>query len=210
MTTAQAKGVAWWARGLLFENCNCQLVCPGHVHFDQQCTHERCLGYWAIRFDEGEYGGVALGGTKAVVAYDCPQHMIEGNWTEVLLIDEAASAGQRQAIETILSGRAGGPWEVLARFVGERLPTRTVSIRMVDEGKVKRVAIEGLLEASIEAIRGQDRSQPVTFENIYNQVHSASQVIARGASRYDDGRIAFHNEGTHGLYSTFSWSVSEG
>jgi len=32
----------WFARGLLFENCSCQIVCPGHVHFDQLCTHERC------------------------------------------------------------------------------------------------------------------------------------------------------------------------
>lgn len=208
MAAEQAKGVGWWARGLLFENCNCQLVCPGHVHFDQLCTHPRCLGYWAIRFDEGDYAGVKLGGTRAVVAYDCPQHMIEGNWTEALLIDEAATAEQREAIETILSGGAGGPWEVLARFVGERLPTRYLPIQMTDDAKVKRVAIEGLLEASVEAIRGRDRSEPVTFENIYNQIHSPSQVIARGVSRYDDGRIAFNNEGTHGLYSNFSWTVS--
>jgi len=35
--------VGWHARGLLFENCSCQLVCPGHMHFSQPCTQERCL-----------------------------------------------------------------------------------------------------------------------------------------------------------------------
>ena len=39
----------WWARGLIFENCACTLVCPGHMHFSQLCTHERCKGYWAFR-----------------------------------------------------------------------------------------------------------------------------------------------------------------
>lgn len=207
MTTGNGRGKAWWARGLLFENCNCQLVCPGHVHFDQQCTHERCVGYWAIRFDEGEFDGVSLSGTAAVVAYDCPRHMIEGNWIEAILIGDQASEAQRDAIETILTGQAGGPWEVLARFVGERLPTRVAPIRIADEGRTKRVTIDGLLDAAVEGIRGRDRSQPVTFENIYNQIHSPSQVIAKGNTRYHDGRIVVDNRGTHGLHSTFSWAV---
>jgi hypothetical protein len=208
MTAGNGKGVAWWAWGLLFENCNCQLVCPGHMHFDQHCTHERCLGYWAFRFDEGEFDGVPLGGTKAVIAYDCPRHMIEGNWIETILIDDQASPAQRDALETILTGRAGGPWEVLARFVGERLPTRYVPIQMTDEGKAKAVVVEGLLDGRIEGIRGRDRTKPVTFENIFNQIHAPSQVIAKGDTQYDDGRIVVNNEGTHALYSTFSWSVS--
>ena len=38
----------------------------------------------------------------------------------------------------------------------------------------------GLLETSITEIKGRDRSQPVTFENIFNQIHGSSQVIALG------------------------------
>ncbi len=54
MSPAPSQPPKWWAKGLLFENCCCQVVCPGHVHFDQACTLERCTGYWAVRFDEGE------------------------------------------------------------------------------------------------------------------------------------------------------------
>lgn len=103
----------WFAIGLLFENCTCQLVCPGHLHFDQLCTYDRCKGWWAVRIDEGELDGVSLGGVNAVVAMDSPQRMIDGGWTETIIIDEAASPDQRLAAERILSGRAGGPWEVL-------------------------------------------------------------------------------------------------
>ena len=70
---------AWWANGELFENCNCTLVCPGHMHFSQHCTHEHCLGYWAIRIDDGAYGDVPLGGLRAVIAFDAAQRMIDGN-----------------------------------------------------------------------------------------------------------------------------------
>src|SRR5690349_10057961 len=107
----------WWARGLIFENCACTLVCPGHMHFRQLCTHDRCKGYWALRFDAGALDGVALNDVKALVAFDTPQRMIDGQWTQSLIIDEAASPDQRRAVEAILTGRVGGPWAKLAGFV---------------------------------------------------------------------------------------------
>ncbi len=208
MSTNSNQPPRWWAKGLLFENCCCQVVCPGHVHFDQLCTLERCNGYWAVRFDEGEFDGVRLDGLAAVIAYDSPQHMIQGNWTEVLIIDEAATAGQRTAIESILNGSAGGPWAKLAPFVSTWLETRYHSIRIEEQEKTKAIVIEGLLEGTIEQLRGRDGSQPVTFENMFNQIHATSQVIATGSTKYNDGVIAVDTDGTHSLYSNFSWSVS--
>jgi hypothetical protein len=178
------------------------------VHFEQLCTYDPCAGYWAIRFDDGEIGGVSLAGVIAVVAYTSPQHMIDGDWTQVVLIDEQASAEQREAAEHILTGKVGGPWAVLAGFVSRRLDTRYVPIRIVDNGKNKSVSVDGLLESSIEAIRGRDKSKPVKFENMFNQIHAPSQVIARGNARYNDGEIMVSNVGTHALYSDFDWSVA--
>lgn len=197
----------WWARGLLFENCNCQLVCPGHLHFDQLCTHERCLGYWAVRVDGGQFGEVQLAGIKAVIAFDAPQHMIAGNWTEVVIIDEAASPEQRDAMLGLLTGRAGGPWEVLAKFVGRWLEPRYLPIEFSEEEGKKRARIPGLLETAISQIRGRDRSKPVLFENIFNQIHAPQQVLATGTTEYDDGVIRIRTARTHGLFSNFEWQV---
>jgi len=204
-----AESVAWWARGLLFENCSCAVVCPGHFHFSQKCTHERCKGYWAMHFDEGKFGSVDLAGVRVVVVFDSPQIMIEGNWTRIHLVDESATEEQREALETILSGRAGGPWEVLARFVGRQLPTRYLPIRYEEEGRTKRVVIDGLMEGEIKEIRGRDKDRPVRFENLFNQIHAPSQVIALGSTRYDDGHITLVNEKSHGLHSRFDWSVGK-
>jgi hypothetical protein len=208
MTEIPASSIAWWARGLLFENCSCQAICPGHVHFDQTCYHERCVGYWAIRFDAGEFDGVDLAGAKAVVAYDCPPHMIDGDWVEGIVIDAAAGDGQREAVEAILTGAAGGPWAVLARFVGRQLETRHAPISIDDDERSKRVVIEGILDSTITGLKGRDRSKPVMFANMFNQIHPSEQVIATGSSRYDDGTIRFANDDTHGLYSRFEWRVA--
>jgi len=198
----------WHARGLLFENCNCQLVCPGHMHFNQACTHERCLGYWAIRVDEGAYGDLPLAGLKALIAFDCPQHMIEGNWTEVVIIDEAASPPQREALEAILTGHAGGSWALLAKFVARRLETRFLPIEFAEDPHTKRARIPGVLDASITEIKGRDREKPVIFENIFNQIHASTQVLALGSTTYDDGVIHIETMQTHGLHSRFEWIVS--
>ena len=113
------------------------------MHFSNACTHERCLGYWAIRIDEGPYGDVPLSGLKAFIAFDSPQHMIEGNWTEVVIIDEAATAAQRVALETILHGRAGGSWGLLAKFVSRWLDTRFLPIEFTEEPKRSTRAFPG-------------------------------------------------------------------
>ena len=114
--------------------------------------------------------------------------------------------GQQTAVEAIRTARAGGPWEILDRFMEIRLPTHTAPIEITDEDVVKRVVIEGLLESTIENIQGWDRNQPVTFMNMFNQVHDSTQVIARGDTAYDD-EIILKRERTNALHSPFDCSV---
>lgn len=178
------------------------------MHFSQNCTHERCKGYWAIRIDAGEFGGVPLAGTRALIAFDCPQRMIDGGWAETIIIDESATAAQRDALETMFKGRAGGPWEKLAAFVAIFQPTEYRVIEFVDEGPTKRASIIDRLKTVVTQIRGRDRSKPVLFENIFNQIHAPTQVIALGDADYDDGVVRFSNAQTHGLFSSFEWKVA--
>jgi hypothetical protein len=175
------------------------------VSFRQNCTHERCVGHWAFHIEEGRYGETPLTGLDVVIVFDSPQQMFAGDWVEAIYIDERAHDDQRRALETILTGAAGGPWEVLARFVGKRLETRYVPIALEDDGRVKRVRVEGILESSVEALRGRDREREVLLENLFNQIHGPTHVVARGSTRMADRGLCVQNEATHGLYSRFSW-----
>jgi hypothetical protein len=95
----------------------------------------------------------------------------------------------------------------LSKFVSRRLETRFLPIEFAEEPQVKRARIPGVLEASITEIRGRDRSKPVTFDNIFNQIHSSTQVLALGSTTYDDGVIRIATTETHGLHSRFEWIV---
>jgi len=198
---------AWDAEGLLFENCSCQLVCPAHISFKQHCTYDRCRGHWCFHFEGGHFGSTSLGGLNIVIVFDSPQRMYDGGWTEAIYIDERADEAQRLAIETIFKGKAGGPWEILAAFVATWLPTRFVPIRFVDEGREKRMWIEELFETSVKTLRAKDDRGEVRLENLFNQIHGDTHVLARGTTRCRDGALEIDNDGTHGLYSKFSWAV---
>jgi hypothetical protein len=134
--------------------------------------------------------------------------MIDGGWLETIIIDESASEAQRRALETIFLGHAGGPWEKLAAFVATRQPTEFRRIAIEDEGAVKRASIVDRLKTVVTQIRGRDKSKPVLFENIFNQIHAPTQVIALGESEYDDGVVRFRTTGSHSTFSHFEWRVT--
>jgi len=203
--TSQAS---WWAKGLLFENCNCQIVCPGHFHFTQLCTYERCLGYWGICFDEGEFGEVSLNGRKVIIIYDTPQHMASGNWILTTYIDEGASNEQQHAIESILNGEANGPWKFLTRLIKERKPTRRVAIEFSDEGREKRLSAGDFLRSTVSWLRGRDKEQEVRLENTFNHIHNSTQVLDMGSTDYTDAPYQLHTKNTYALHSRFSWQGS--
>ena len=186
----------------------CTLVCPGHMHFTQLCTHDRCKGYWALRFDDGAFGAVSLRGMRAFIVFDSPQRMFDGGWTQRLIIDPIADVEQRAALETILLGQAGGPWEKLHGFVATDLPVEYRTIEMTDEGATKRASIADRLKAVVSQIRGRDKTRPVMFENCFNQIHASSQVIALGDTEYKDDAISISTSQTHGLFSSFDWKVN--
>lgn len=197
----------WWVKGVLFENCNCQLLCPAHVSFKQDCDNDPCLGFWGIRVEKGRYGRLVLQEQTAVVLYNSPRKMhTPASWKVQFCLDAAVSDEQRSALESILSGKLGGPWEILAKFFAERLPTQVVPIRYSSSGHTKRMTIEGLLDTEIQSVESKRTGDPATLGNLFNVVHAAIQYLARGSSKVNAGGFAWDTTQKHALYSDFSWT----
>lgn len=195
----------WWAEGLLFENCNCELLCRAHLSYREPCDHERCLGHWAIHVERGAHAETPLDGLNAFIVMDTPQIMLDGGWTQAICIDERADTAQREALERIFTGADGGTWRVLSSLVETRLETRYLPIQFRDEGRTKSMWVDGDFDATIEAIMGDDKTQEVLLVNAHNQIHGPAQTLARGTTRYAHQGLALTTDGSHAIASRFSW-----
>lgn len=197
----------WWVKGTLFENCNCQLLCPAHVSFKQDCDQDPCLGFWGIRIEKGRFGRLVINPQSAVVLYQSPVRMhTPASWKVQLVLDAAAGDAERSALEQILCGKVGGPWEILAKFFAERLPTRTAAITFKDAGHEKSLRVEGLLEMALRSVESKRTGEPATLGNLFNVIHAPVQYLARGSSTVASEGFTWTTDQKHSLYSDFSWT----
>ena len=109
----------WRIAGDWFDVCNCNIPCP--CTFAQPPSTGNCEGVLAWHIREGQYGGVPLDGLNvmALVAF---QGNIWAGGTKLTMgvfIDERADDRQREALQMIFGGRAGGFPVIFAELTGE-------------------------------------------------------------------------------------------
>lgn len=159
----------WWMRGDWFDVCSCNIACP--CEFAQAPTNNRCEGVLAYHVREGAYGDVRLDGLNVIgVAH------FEGNiWAGEakvsmgLFIDERADQRQRQALQLVFSGQAGGFMANFAKLVGEvrGLEFVPITFEVADDLAYWRAEIPGKVTASAEALSG-----PTTPPGARVQLHN--------------------------------------
>ncbi|MFC1664574.1 DUF1326 domain-containing protein [Pseudomonadota bacterium] len=208
MANIKSKDKSWWAKGLLFENCTCQLLCPAHVSFKQKCEGEQCFGYWGISFEQGMFAGSELQPQCAAVLYRSPPSMFEGNWTFQLYLDDGVSPEQQSLVEYILTGDSGGPWEIINQFVSNRLETHPATIDFSDDGRTKTFTVKDTLVSTLKAVANDDSGEVVTLNHLHNVVHSSVQYLAKGSSEVTGQILNWSSDQKHSLYSKFSWKGS--
>jgi hypothetical protein len=97
----------WMIRGVEYTNCNCDIGCP--CQFNAPSTHGLCEAIASIHIEEGSFDGISLDGVNFVLILKWPGEIAEGDGQQQLIIDEKASAEQRQAVEKIAFGESTAP-----------------------------------------------------------------------------------------------------
>ena len=116
------------SQGTIFENCNCNVVCPCLVSSaappDFAADPGVCDVAMVFHVEKGSYGGVALDGLNVGLAIHTPGPMGEGNWSVAAYIDQRADDKQTDALGSIFTGAASRPWRPshrsLPRTSGQR------------------------------------------------------------------------------------------
>ncbi|WP_345779795.1 DUF1326 domain-containing protein [Halosolutus halophilus] len=103
----------------------------------------------AWHIEEGSYGDVDLSGVDVGMLISTAEGVMfdaETEWDVVLLVDETADDDQREAIEDIYFGRAGGIWAPVADTHVRSADVATVPISFSRDGSDFSVEIEDVLE----------------------------------------------------------------
>lgn len=102
----------WHVRGHVIVACNCDFGCP--CNFNGLPTMGKCEGNWNWHIEQGDFGGVSLSGLTVSVAVNWPGPIHEGGGEALIVLDERADPRQRAALMLLLSGKAGGPWQIIS------------------------------------------------------------------------------------------------
>lgn len=204
---------SWRIEGEYLESCNCEVLCPcllgprnergGAI---ARPTEGHCDVPLIFQIGRGGYGSVDLAGTHAALVIHTPRAMGEGDWTVGAYVDERAGAPQRDALEQIFTGKAGGVLGAIGAIVTRRLPTRVVPIEFGMQGRRRWARIPGVLDVELEGIAGR---QPDTESWIDNVRHPVSTRLAAARalhSSYSDHGWNWNNTGRNGHYSSFTWT----
>jgi hypothetical protein len=199
--------MAWSLEGRYFENCPCDVPCPCTASFDLGSDTERCTPILVFHVDSGEVDGVDVSDLTVVAVADSPRLMTEGNWKLGVVIDEAASDEQAEALGAVFSGQLGGPMAALAPLIGEPLGVERAAIEFHSEGLNHRVKF-GDTEVAVENVVpfGSDSGEPVKLDGVFHPAGHTLTIAKAKTSRIRLFGMDLSHEGKSAFSTQFSWS----
>ncbi|HVB80414.1 MAG TPA: DUF1326 domain-containing protein [Candidatus Binataceae bacterium] len=192
--------IDWLMRGRYLKNCNCVASCPCDT-VGLPYPEAGCEGMAGMMIERGNLGGVALDGLSWVAVSRWPGPLHEGHGAIQAFIDEGATAEQRTALLTILSGQAGNPWfEFIASTITTAYEPQFVPIEFEFDrkGRTARIVIPGALETvSGPLILPNTRQENRVTVRLpdgreYLEMEVAQAMVLKGT-----GAIRFDHRNTH-------------
>ena len=200
--------VQWQISGNYMEACSCDSVCPCPTSgLAAWPTKGSCDAGLVFHVERGKYGGTTLDGLSFAVLLHTPGPMGQGNWTVGVIVDERASAPQREALTSIASGQGGGPMAAVGPLVGRFAGTEAKPIKLEGTGMKRAVSIPGVLDIAIEGIAGAKQDEPIYLDNVGHP--AASRLALAKATRGHMHAFGINWDDTsgrnNGHFAPFSW-----
>jgi hypothetical protein len=203
----------WRLAGDWFDICSCNIPCP--CEFAQAPTNNVCSGVLAWHIREGHFGDVQLDGLNLLAL-----STFEGNvWADEakvrmgLFIDERADERQRQALQTVFGGQAGGWPAIFASLIGELRGVEFVPIafEVANDLAFWRVEIPGRVVGHATALSGPTTppGKRVQTINPPGSEVGPGQVATWGRSvelRTDGFGFAWTGESWSSKHIPFDWT----
>ena len=192
----------WEIHAVVVANCNCAYGCP--CQFNALPTYGTCEAADGFHIEKGFYGEVSLGGLSAGMLAKWPGPIHEGNGERLIIIDDQATAEQRNALEKIITGEDTEELATIFWVVNAMTTIRhetlylPVTIEADIEARRGRVVVDGVFELNVEPIKN-----PVTGAEhrarieIPDGFEFTTAEMASGRVKTQSGIELPNNNGTH-------------
>jgi hypothetical protein len=206
----------WKASGDWFDVCKCNIPCP--CEFAQSPTYEECDGILAYHIKKGNYGDIPLDDLNVLALGSFKGNIWTGDGlTRVnmaIFFDEKANEKQREALNMIFSGRAGGFMAEFAKLIGEIRGIEYASIKfeLADDLSYWSAEIPGKVLARAEALTGPTTPPGKRVQTINppgSEVGPGGGVATWGRSLADEADamgFKWARKGRSSKHIPFDWS----
>ena len=146
----------WEIHATVVANYNCAYGCP--CQFDALPTYGTCEAADGFQIEKGFYGGVSLDGLSAGMLAKWPGPIHEGNGERLIIIDDRATAEQRNALEKIISGKDTEELATIFWVVNAMTSIRhetlylPVTVEADMDARTGRVVVDGVFDLNVEPI----------------------------------------------------------
>jgi hypothetical protein len=205
-------GVDWHIVGEEVGSCSCEWACP--CQFEGDPTHGYCQVIGTVQVRDGHFGDVDLNGVKWGLLISFPGPLYEGNGSVQLILDEASSEEQRDAVTKLASGQYGGAFfEIFSSIcpdVHEPIVT-SIEIDSDREARTATIRLGDTASSTIEPIKspatGEEHRVRIDLPNgfEYKQAEIGNTVEWKVSC---DDPLSFSHENTYAQLYEFDWSNS--
>jgi hypothetical protein len=207
-----AAGTQWQFTGDYFENCNCDVVCPCVFSNQAQLTIQPpnggvCDVAFGFHIEHGQFGQTTLDGLNVAMMAHTPGPMAAGNWSVALYIDERADEQQRQALQAIFAGQAGGTMGHFAPLIGQVLGVKFAPIAFQKDGLRRSLEIPSVAHLAVHALPSGVPDEAIWASNAH-PFNPQGVAMAAGdqGSTWQDYGLRWDNSGKNAHYAPINWS----
>ena len=205
----------WSLLGDWFDVCKCNIPCP--CTFAQTPSYGDCDGVLVYHIKKGQYGEILLDELNVLVLSYFKGNIWSGNTKADIAVffDEKANKQQRNALNMIFTGKAGGFMAEFAKLIGEvrGIEFALINFEVADDLAYWSAEIPGKVMAKGEALTGPmtPRGKRVQTLNAPGSEVGPGTVTTWGTAVIDevnvpDVRYQWKRSGRSSKHITFNWS----
>lgn len=197
----------WRIKGGFIMSCNCDVWCPCVLSLGRaDPTYGRCLSWWGIHCEKGNYGDIVLDGLTTGLMVESPGPLAEGGWAFGIYLDEKGSPEAQEALTQIFSGQAGGPTSWFSIMIAEFLGSKVVPITFEEQENGWYMGIPKIIDGSVSVVMGADGQTPVVAKNTNYWVGTDVIVAKANKSRIRDWGRNWDLSGQSADYTAIDWT----